>query len=503
MKRFLGRSLSCLLLAALLIGAVPAGAASAGFTDVPANSWAADDIRRCVELGLFQGETPTRFGMGRQMTRAAFTVVLCRLFGWPMETPERGTYADVQDTGAWYYSAVETAYAHGAITRQTENFRPQDPITRGEMAVMLVRALGWGTVAGLAQDLPMPFTDVATNAGYISMAYELGIINGTSATTFSPDRTATREQAAVMLMRVYDKYHSAAPALAGTAAGTAAGDWSGYEAVAITGGRVSYAAGRVQVTRPAPEREASLLAAARDSGAKALLHVTGGSSALQGKPLETASALARAVEDGGYDGLYLDLPQLADSRRSALTETVADLRSALGGKLLYVTAEAPAWQGKAYSAYDYAALAASADRLVLRVAAYQKESGGFTAAPLEPMEEVYYALAELKGTVPAEKLSLLLTTTGSQWKNGKRTFDADAGEIEALLADGKNTEQYYANRYACAYLVRTEQKNTVTVWYLDRQASQARRQLAAFFGVDQIWLSDLGSVSDQMLAGLQ
>ena len=64
MKRFLGRSLSCLLLAALLIGAVPAGAASAGFTDVPANSWAADDIRRCVELG-----------------------------------------------------AVETAYAHGAITR--------------------------------------------------------------------------------------------------------------------------------------------------------------------------------------------------------------------------------------------------------------------------------------------------------------------------------------------------------------------------------------------------
>ena len=92
---------------------------SAGFTDVPASSWAAADIRRCVELGLFQGETPTRFGMGHQMTRAAFTVVLCRLFGWDMETPETGTYADAQDTGAWYFSAVETAYAHGAITRQT------------------------------------------------------------------------------------------------------------------------------------------------------------------------------------------------------------------------------------------------------------------------------------------------------------------------------------------------------------------------------------------------
>ena len=55
MKRFLGRALSCLLLAALLIGAVPAGAASTGFTDVPAGSWAAEEIRRCVELGLFRG----------------------------------------------------------------------------------------------------------------------------------------------------------------------------------------------------------------------------------------------------------------------------------------------------------------------------------------------------------------------------------------------------------------------------------------------------------------
>ena len=244
MRRFIGRSLACLLLAAMLVGTVPAGAVSTGFTDVPADSWAAADIRRCVELGLFQGETPTRFGMGHQMTRAAFTVVLCRLFGWDMETPETGTYADVQDTGAWYFSAVETACAHGAITRQTENFRPQAPITREEMAVMLVRALGWGTIAGLAQDLPMPFTDVSTNVGYISMAYELGIVNGTSAATFSPDRTATREQAAVMLMRVYDKYRAAAPSLVGIAAG-GAGDWSGYEAVAITGGRLALAAGRV------------------------------------------------------------------------------------------------------------------------------------------------------------------------------------------------------------------------------------------------------------------
>ena len=82
---------------------------------------------------------------------------------------------------------------------------------------MLVRAMGYGTIAGLAQDLPMPFQDVTTNAGYIAMAYELGLVNGTSAAAFSPDRTATREQAAAMLMRLYDGYHTAAPERIGIA----------------------------------------------------------------------------------------------------------------------------------------------------------------------------------------------------------------------------------------------------------------------------------------------
>ena len=44
--------------------------------------------------------------------------------------------------GSAGYSAVETAYANGAITRQTDTFRPREPITREELAVMLVRAMG-------------------------------------------------------------------------------------------------------------------------------------------------------------------------------------------------------------------------------------------------------------------------------------------------------------------------------------------------------------------------
>ena len=116
MKRRLQWFCSCALLCALLVTAAlpaPAAAASTGFSDVPESHWAADSIRRAVDLGLFQGQTPTRFGLGAPMTRGAFVVALCRLFGWEMVTPEAGAYTDNQDKSAWYYSAVETAYANG------------------------------------------------------------------------------------------------------------------------------------------------------------------------------------------------------------------------------------------------------------------------------------------------------------------------------------------------------------------------------------------------------
>lgn len=488
MRQRLGRAWACLTLLAVLAGLTAAPASAAGFRDVPAGHWAAESIQRCVSLGFFQGKSADRFGLGEEMTRSAFAVVLCRFFGWETPAPEKPTFSDVP-ANAWYAGAVEAAYDHGAITDQREEFRPNDAVTREELAVMLVRALGYGTIAGLAQDLTIPFQDVTTNAGYITMAYDLGLMDGTSATAFSPQKTAPREQVAVILMRLYDKLHGAAPAVvAVTPEGT---DPTGLRAAAIPAARLIGVGGKASLTASmTAEAAAALRDAAHGAGAQALLYVAGGTSALDGEARDAAAVLTQAVRDGGYDGLFLDIPQLQGTEKRDLTALVQAVGTALGDLTFYLAAEAPVWAGKQFDGYDYEALAQAADCLVLRISSYDNQSGTFPTAPVNPLEEVYYALASLKGEADAGKLALMLDTQPSVWSVSGRQEALSREELAALMDRG---EQHYSNRYACAYLTgKGAGGNDLVVWYLDRQAVQERTRMAGAFGVSRLCLPDWG-----------
>ena len=76
MRKNLRRMLASLALCAVMLGTLTVPAAAAGFQDVPANHWAGESIQRCVENGFFKGHTETHFGLGQNMSRSAFAVVL-------------------------------------------------------------------------------------------------------------------------------------------------------------------------------------------------------------------------------------------------------------------------------------------------------------------------------------------------------------------------------------------------------------------------------------------
>lgn len=208
-KRLLSLALALVLSLGLM---APASAASSGYSDVPSTHWSADSVRRATELGLFEGVGGGRFGLGQPITRAAFVTALVRLFGWRTVSPSKASYTDVS-AGSWYYSAVETARANGAFASTSGAFHPTDNITREEMAVMIVRSLDYASLAGTASGYASPFLDVTTNKGFITLAYDMGIVGGVGDGKFAPDSSATREQAAAMLVRLYERLYASSIAL--------------------------------------------------------------------------------------------------------------------------------------------------------------------------------------------------------------------------------------------------------------------------------------------------
>ena len=195
--------LTALLLALVMTTTLALAANKSGYSDVPDKNWAAESIAQCRQYNLLQSVGNGKFGLGQKMTRAAYAAALCRLMGWQMITPAKGSYTDNQDTGKWYYSAIETASAHDVFSGHRTACRPNDAITREEMAAMTVRALGYSTLSGTVQD-ECPFTDVTTNPGYITLAWRMGLVVGLNAATFAPRSDTTREQAAAVLLRAYN-----------------------------------------------------------------------------------------------------------------------------------------------------------------------------------------------------------------------------------------------------------------------------------------------------------
>ncbi len=97
-------------------------------------------------------------------------------------------------------TAVSVLSALGIVEGKAEGaYAPDDSLTRAEMTTIILRLMN---VAGTATGSDI-FTDVPSSHwayGNIAAAYQMGIVNGTSETTFNPDDVVTYEQAVKMVV---------------------------------------------------------------------------------------------------------------------------------------------------------------------------------------------------------------------------------------------------------------------------------------------------------------
>ena len=108
------------------------------FSDMDGYEWAEEAVSALAERGIVSGTGGNAFEPGRDVTRAEFAAMLMRGFGLMDETAECD-YTDVPED-AWYYSAVATASKLGVVNGMGDGtFGTQLSISRQDMAVMTVR----------------------------------------------------------------------------------------------------------------------------------------------------------------------------------------------------------------------------------------------------------------------------------------------------------------------------------------------------------------------------
>ena len=123
-------------------------------------------------------------------------------------------FADVTP-GAWYYDAVAYVYAKGMMNgTSASRFSPDASTTRGMIVTMLYRLEGEPAVSTASG-----FADVAEDmyyAGPIAWASANGIVTGYDESAFGPNDPITREQMAAILYRYaqYKGYDTAAGGMA-------------------------------------------------------------------------------------------------------------------------------------------------------------------------------------------------------------------------------------------------------------------------------------------------
>ena len=174
-------------------------ASELGFDDVEEDDWFADEVKYVVENGLMNGTGNGNFEPYGTASRAMVVTVLYRLAGSPAVETETAFTDLTQD---WYKDAVAWAVAEG-ITNGTSatTFEPNKAVTRQELATFLYRYAGEkATEADLSK-----YTDADQIADWaleaMAWANAEGIITGKTADTLAPAETSNRAQLATILAR--------------------------------------------------------------------------------------------------------------------------------------------------------------------------------------------------------------------------------------------------------------------------------------------------------------
>jgi L-asparaginase type II len=180
------------------------GSNTQSFMDI-AGHWAEASVMKAVSLNFVSGYPDYTFKPDQPVTRAEFAVMLTaalKLQGAGRDLE----FADNDEIGEWAQNAVAQSVEASIVQGYEDNtFRPGAPINRVEMISMIAAALKLDP----APDSKTGFADdeiiPAWAKGSVEAVRVLKIIDGRSGNRFEPGGTATRAEAVTVILRLLDQ----------------------------------------------------------------------------------------------------------------------------------------------------------------------------------------------------------------------------------------------------------------------------------------------------------
>lgn len=171
------------------------------FSDVKVSSDYYEYVNELFERGFVSGYKDGSFKPGGLLTRAEASKILALNLGLDVTKSFHHTFKDVP-TSDWAYPYIAALKEAGVIDGfQDGTFKPNAPITRNQMAKIIVNGYGLEP----ATEINLPFSDTQTEnnwaAPYIQTLFDLGITTGQTATKYGGDSTVTRGNMAAFTIR--------------------------------------------------------------------------------------------------------------------------------------------------------------------------------------------------------------------------------------------------------------------------------------------------------------
>ncbi len=182
------------------------------FEDVSISYWAWQYIERLYVAGITGGcsISPLKYCPDDTVTRAQMAVFLERGLHTSTYNPPAATGMMFTDVTSDYWAAkwIEALATDGLTSGcGSGNYCPDDPVTRDQMAVFLLKAKYGSSYTPPAVESGTSFNDVLTDywaAAWIKQLAAEGITGGCGTNVYCPGSPVTRAQMAVFLVRTFD-----------------------------------------------------------------------------------------------------------------------------------------------------------------------------------------------------------------------------------------------------------------------------------------------------------